>query len=161
MFLGSLKLPTRWGKYYRVYGGPFIEAPGHSVSIKMAKEINLPCSISIPTRDFSTPLLGDLDIGLEAAVEALIDGKPVYVGCMAGRGRTGLFLAVLAKAFGIPDPVEYVRRTYYAHAVETAEQYDFVTSYQVPPTVLWRIRWAKFLTMFRLKKALSPTLSAD
>lgn len=46
-------------------------------------------------------------------------------------GRTGLFLAILAKAVGFNDPVAYVRKHYYNHAVETAEQAKYVEAFDV------------------------------
>ena len=85
--------------------------------------------VDIPTVDFQTPDRQTLYRGLSKAIDLILAGEPVYVGCMGGKGRTGLFLAVLAKAFGVKKPVEYVREHYYAHAVETAEQYDFVKQF--------------------------------
>jgi hypothetical protein len=52
-------------------------------------------------------------------------------------------MAVLCKAFGIKNPVEYVRANYYSHAVETPEQYEFVQSFAVLPKVRWMIKWAR------------------
>ena len=141
---GALSLPLSGGKFYTVWGGPSSRAHKDSVFVKMAKELPYPCQIDIPTEDFSTPNKLLLDAGLQKAVQAILAGKPVYVGCMAGRGRTGLFLAILAKAFGIRNPVEYVRENYYPHAVETAGQYKFVKDYQIPEGVLTMIQYQRF-----------------
>jgi protein-tyrosine phosphatase len=47
----------------------------------------------------------------------------VHVGCRAGIGRTGLFLACLARAAGVEgDPIAHVRAQYDPHAAETAAQ---------------------------------------
>ena len=152
MALGTLKLPTHFGKHFLVIGGPFVHANRNTFNVKMAAEINHRYDVSIPTQDYNVPPLNFLNIGLEATVDVILQGRPVYVGCMAGKGRTGLFLAILAKAFGIPNPVEYVRENYYAHAVETDRQYKFVMAYEVSPAVLNRIRKAKLKSVFTLRK---------
>lgn len=153
---GHLELPLRGKKHYIVFGGPFTEAPRDTmVSVKMAAEIKLPCDISIPTPDFQVPPKDVLDKGLLEAVKAITKGKPLYAGCMAGRGRTGLFLSILAKAFGIEKPVEFVREHYYSHAVETRGQYDFVMNYEIPAEVLKELKWARFISHFRLKTCLT------
>jgi len=150
--LGKLKLPTMFGKHFTVFGGPYVEKPSSMVGVRMAVEIRRPADIVIPTEDFSVPSTHDLNIGLIAAVKNIVAGEPVYVGCMGGRGRTGLFLAVLAKAFGIENPVEYIRENYYSHAVETNQQYQFVENYVVPPVVLKMVRRAKLFSFLRFGK---------
>ncbi|CAM9664844.1 unnamed protein product [Phaeothamnion confervicola] len=45
--------------------------------------------------------------------------------CEAGIGRTGLMLALLAKAFGIQNPVSFVLLHYCPHIVETVLQFSF------------------------------------
>lgn len=151
--LGQLKLPLTSRAYFTVTGGPSYEAKNYQmVFVKMAKEIAIPCNIDIPTRDFSVPDDHDLAVGLERAVDAILSGLPVYVGCMAGRGRTGLFLAILARAFGMPDPVEYVRELYYPHAVETDGQYDFVMNFPIPQSVLDAIARKRFFTRLQFWK---------
>lgn len=147
--LGTLILPLRKGREFTVIGGPFTmhqDRYAMCIGVKMAAEINRQCDINIPTIDFSVPSLEHLDVGLERAVDAILNGKPVYVGCMAGRGRTGLFMSILAKSFGIERPVEYVRANYYSHAVETPEQYDFVMGYKIPEVVQRRIKLARLLS---------------
>ena len=59
------------------------------------------------------------------------------MGCMGGIGRTGLMLSLLAKAFGVEDPVAYVRKHYYSHAVETKEQRQFIADFAIPLSVRW------------------------
>lgn len=132
---GTLKLPLAGRKFYTVWGGPSSESHPDSIFVKMAAEIRRPCQIDIPTPDFNVPSKTTLDLGVRKAVKAILKGQPLYVGCMAGRGRTGLFLAILAKTFGVENPVEYVRENYYSHAVETQGQYDFVTRYEAPADV--------------------------
>ena len=153
---GSLPLVLRKGKFYEVHGGPFPDWPDEShIGVKMAKEIKLDCDIDIPTLDFSVPNKDQLDNGLIRVVEELVKGHPVYVGCMAGRGRTGLFLSILAKAFGEKQPVEYVRDKYYAHAVETPEQYEFVSNYEIPVKVKSMLFWARLFSYFSFKNNLT------
>lgn len=152
---GHLELPLRGKKHYVVFGGPYIEKPHGLVGVKMAAEIRRECEIDIPTPDFQVPPKDALDKGLLEAVKAITKGKPLYAGCMAGRGRTGLFLSILAKAFGIEKPVEFVRKHYYSHAVETRGQYDFVMNYEIPAEVLKELKWARFISYFRLKNLLT------
>ncbi len=152
---GFLTLPILGNKFFTIIGGPYHERPALAVGVKMAQEISLPCDINIPTKDFGVPSQRAMDYGLTDTVNSILKGDPVYVGCMAGRGRTGLFLAVLAKAFGIEKPVEYVREHYYKHAVETHDQYKYVANYEVPAHVLKAIRRAKFFAFFRFKKSLT------
>lgn len=160
---GHLALALRKKKHYIVFGGPYTEKPQSKkfVGVKMAAEIRRPCEIDIPTPDFQVPPIGALDAGLLAAVRAITQGQALYVGCMAGRGRTGLFLAILAKAFGIEKPVEYVRENYYSHAVETQGQYRFVMDYVVPEAVVKELKWARFMSFFRWKDCLTDLTNLE
>lgn len=154
---GHLALSLRKKKHYIVFGGPYTEKPQNKkfIGVKMAAEIRRPCEIDIPTPDFQVPPKDVLDHGLLEAVKAITAGKVLYVGCMAGRGRTGLFLAILAKAFGVEKPVEFVREHYYSHAVETTSQYRFVMDYEVPAEVVKELKWARFMSFFRWKDCLT------
>jgi hypothetical protein len=141
--LGDLKVPLTKRHYFTVTGGPYYDRPTSMVGVKMAQEIHLPCDVDIPTRDFSVPTPATLAYGLAEAVEQMLRGEPLYVGCMGGRGRTGLFLAVLAKAMGVKQPVEFVRKHYYPHAVETADQYRFVQEFEIPLDVKAAVKQAR------------------
>jgi hypothetical protein len=143
MALGQLRIPLNRRQYFVVTGGPFFDCPKTMVGVKMAKEIRQTCAVDIPTEDFKTPDRKVLTSGLDKALNLLLDGEPLYVGCMGGKGRTGLFMAVLAKAFGVKNPVEYVRKHYYAHAVETKDQYAFVERFPITPEVQAKIKRAK------------------
>lgn len=121
-----------------VYGGPYVLKPAHMKGVKMAEEINKPCDIDVPTRDFSVPDPETLRAGLKQAVQLIANGEHVYVGCMGGIGRTGLFLAGLAKMMEAADedmqgltPVQYVRAQYIPHAVETRQQQKFIEDLRV------------------------------
>lgn len=157
--LGYLKLPVRGEKYFVILGGPYMQKPSKMHGVKMAVEISPfydgSKEIDIPTRDFSVPKANHLLAGLIEAVEMITRGELLYVGCMGGRGRTGLFLAVLAKAFGINDPVGYVRKNYYEHAVETEGQKAFVSGFQIPKEVKRMIKIAKWKSYMRLRENLT------
>ncbi|MFF5185073.1 protein phosphatase [Streptomyces sp. NPDC000345] len=58
----------------------------------------------------------------------------VEVACGGGRGRTGTALACLAVLDGVPagEAVEFVRRNYDRHAVETPWQRRYVRSFTGP-----------------------------
>ena len=129
-----------------LYGGPYKNRPESMVGIKMAEEINLPCDFDVPTRDFDVPSMPVLLEGLEYAMVASFMGDRVYVGCMGGIGRTGLFMAAMAKVCGVRNPVEYVREHYKPHAVETADQKRYIKSLPV-----WKLRfklaWCRLVFM--------------
>lgn len=152
MALGQLRIPLNKWQYYVVTGGPFMECPRTMHGVKMAAEIRKTCAVDIPTVDFETPDPLLLERGLIKAIDLILAGRPVYVGCMGGKGRTGLFLAVLAKAFGVKNPVEYVRANYYAHAVETRDQYDFVQKFPISLRVRREIRLARWTAWLRFWK---------
>lgn len=136
-----------------IFGGPFrAYVPGtrRLVGIKMAQEINHPHDFSIPTRDFDVPNVKAMEKGVLYAIDMLLQGKDIYVGCMGGTGRTGLFMGCMAKvmfdyAVGDTsnpawdelklDPVKYVRREYRRHAIETDEQMHFVRSFDTTSAV--------------------------
>ena len=133
----------------QVSGGPYRNVPPGVVGVNMAEEIDHPHSIRVPTRDFDVP---DMDVfcrGVTEACVAAVLGFPVYIGCMGGIGRTGLFLGgmtkvslymgqgVLQRLTGhyppLEDVVDEVRGQYLGHAIETAEQQAFLKSYDPRP----------------------------
>jgi hypothetical protein len=146
-------MPVQFGRLTaKVFGGPFMEyVPGQRrvVSVKMAAEIMREHDISIPTHDFSTPDINDMHKGIAKALEAIYNGNDLYVGCKGGIGRTGLFMACLAKVMfdydflqkagevKYRDPVRYVREHYFEHAVETEEQRQFVNSFNTREHTRW------------------------
>jgi len=74
--------------------------------------------------DFTAPTQAHLVDGLVRTLVLMRDAPQllVYVGCAAGLGRTGTFIAALARLAGIVDPVAWVRTNYDPRAVETADQ---------------------------------------
>jgi hypothetical protein len=65
---------------------------------------------------------------IRAAFDRAKGGEEVEVGCLGGLGRTGTVLACMATLAGVdaPEAVAWVRANYDAHAVETAEQEQWV-----------------------------------
>lgn len=134
-------MPVKLGKWSTfIFGGPYLNKPPGFFGIKMAMEISAHYHISIPTKDFSVP---DPDVfrrGLIQSLPLIADRSPIYVGCMGGIGRTGLFLGGVAKMMSEAqrirrkpgfDPVAYVRNTYLDHAIETAEQQAWLAALPV------------------------------
>ena len=150
---GTLPLNLGWlGAFYRieVIGGPFDGfEPGENrfgVCVR-AERAPRQLDLHLPIRDFDVPHdLDKLRDVLKGTLQAAFDGKEVYVGCMGGWGRTGLFLALLAKAAGIDDPIAYVREHYTPRAVETEEQARFVRMFDVVDLRSWLVRtaWTKW-----------------
>ena len=132
-----VEIPMPFGTI-AVQGGPYRAKPRGWPGIKLAKEIRSAYAVSLPVADYSVP---DSDMPVEKALLATITlaaaGSPIYVGCMGGIGRTGLFLALLRKVSARStrkfwswqsheDPVAWVRKNYHAHACETEEQVKYV-----------------------------------
>lgn len=148
---GSLSLRLRGWLFKRsisIIGGPFPAIPDglFGICLQETRPNNTSLAIWLPIPDFSVPDdVGKLRDTMVRAIAAALDGEQVYVGCTAGRGRTGLFLSLLAKALGEDKPVEYVREHYYSHAVETKTQYDYVTKFD--PTGIARDAWWLYVAM--------------
>lgn len=148
--VGNGNIPLRIGNLINtvVHGGPYRNIPDDMFGVKMAEEIKQAHDVDIPTRDFCVPKVSDLQTGVVLALMAMINGHEVYAGCMGGIGRTGLFLAALAKvqieyrrskhrAGRGEDPVLYVRKHFIPHAVETQEQKQFIADFDVSSIVNW------------------------
>lgn len=148
--IGNGSIPLRIGNLIntQVYGGPYRTVPVDFWGVKMAEEIEHPHMVSVPTRDFCVPEVSDMRRGVVKALMAMINDELVYVGCMGGIGRTGLFLGVLAKVQidyrkskhrkgRGDDPVAYVREHFLSHAIETDEQQKFVRTFDTTDIVAW------------------------
>lgn len=82
--------------------------------------------------DFGVPeSTGALVTALRSVLGKAQAGQRVEVGCHGAHGRTGTALACLAVLTGVParDAVDWIRNTYCAQAVETAEQVAFVANF--------------------------------
>jgi protein-tyrosine phosphatase len=126
-----------FGRNSFVLGGPYEdkckEYPD-AFGINLADEIKDVAHVELGIRDFSTPTKSTLRIYRKVAEDAVVRvlrREQVYVGCFMGQGRTGTFLAVMAKMCGYPQPIEFVRATYNEHAVETVGQEKFVEGFGV------------------------------
>jgi hypothetical protein len=83
--------------------------------------------------DFGVPESAAATIAaLRSALDRARAGERVEIGCLGGHGRTGTALACLAILTGHhpDDAVAWVRSTYCAEAVETAEQEAFIVGLQ-------------------------------
>lgn len=116
-----------FGVDLKLVGGSYYAKPERMPGVKMAAEIDLPARVSIPTEDFNVPDWMDMEAGLIAVGRmAVMREGPVYVGCMGGVGRTGLFMAMFAAMCGEQDPVGFVRKHYMRSAVETEQQRKWI-----------------------------------
>lgn len=140
---GRIELNLGWlyGKHsLEIVGGPydsFAAAPDHfGVCVRAERAATKDKDVWLPIADFSVPAETSYPVMLEGitdTVAAAMAGKFVYVGCMGGWGRTGLFLCLLAKAAGIKDPIAFIRANYTPHAVETKSQEAYVKNFDVRP----------------------------
>lgn len=155
------KLVLRFGSWglwraIEVQGGPFaMYKPGEwstnsairPLGVSLLESPPTPATainaLYMPIEDFSVPRDQALvELVVKRVIKHAMSGGLVYVGCMAGRGRTGLFLSLLAKIAGETAPVAYVRKHYYRHAVETSTQEAYVAAFDVRPYRGWLLRTA-------------------
>lgn len=134
-----IAVPMPWGDC-PVAAGPYLDKPKEDLyfGVKMAAEIKAPCVIDVPTKDFGIPDADDVEFGIAATLGLMRLGRIPYIGCRGGIGRTGTFLAILAKVgleSTVPwyrrlakpvNPVDWVRQFYLPHACETEDQKQFV-----------------------------------
>jgi len=80
--------------------------------------------IHLPIPDFDVPSKEDLEEAIKKTVEQAQAGQNILIHCHAGLGRTGLFVAYLAKrVLGLSsEEAIYWTRKYIPHALETDEQ---------------------------------------
>jgi len=130
----------------RIFGGPYRDRPANLPGVKMAEEIKAPCDVDIPTRDFDVPDIRTMQWGIAKTLWLLRTRGDIYVGCMGGIGRTGLFMAVLTQVLegkDGPDAIREVRRQYKTHAVETQQQQDYVADFPIG----WLVALRKLLSI--------------
>lgn len=130
------------GVHAKIHGGPYARRPKGMPGIKMAQELPYQCDVDIPTADFSVPNKRVLTRGMAQAISLMRNHPEVYVGCMGGVGRTGLFMAMMHRLElmikGASDRTQtgvqaimYVRKNYNPHAVETAQQEAYVMQFDL------------------------------
>lgn len=145
-------MPLKLGeRVFYVAGGPYAAKPAEMLGVNMAQEISKEAAIRVPTKDFSIPDYDEFAEGIKRAFYLLYGDFTLYVGCMGGIGRTGLFLSGMQKvamAYNLPWYTRFtmpaipeslviaaVRKHYCAHAVETQEQRGFVAAFNPYPIV--------------------------
>lgn len=152
---GQLSLYNYKGNsYYTVYAGRFRERPEGMIGLSLLEKVdskNRP-EIHVPTKDFCLPPEDQVKVAMKEVCRCLDAGLAVYVGCAGGQGRTGTFLGYMAKAWGIKDPINYVRDNYLPEdkgtrnqPIETRDQEESVRNFKVPFSIKWRV--------FKLKMA--------
>jgi protein-tyrosine phosphatase len=88
--------------------------------------------IHLPIPDFDVPTQAALSAAIDAALDRANAGKNLAVHCYAGYGRTGMFLACVARrVLGMPasEAIEWVR-SYIPSAIEVPEQVDVVKAFR-------------------------------
>lgn len=90
--------------------------------------------IHFPIADFDTPEdKRQLEENLQRVLDKANRGENIAVHCFAGRGRTGMFLALLVRrvlGIGGQEAIAFLRK--YFPAVETTSQEKLVIDYQPP-----------------------------
>ena len=87
--------------------------------------------IHLPIPDFDVPTQEALSAAIAAAQARAAAGKNVAVHCNAGYGRTGMFLACMARrvlGLSANEAIEWVR-SYVPSAIEVQEQVDVVKAF--------------------------------
>ena len=80
--------------------------------------------LHLPIPDFDVPSKEDLEEAIKKTVEHAQAGQNILIHCHAGLGRTGLFVAYLAKrvlGLSSEEAIHWTRK-YIPHALETDEQ---------------------------------------
>jgi hypothetical protein len=145
---GMLRIQLPWWGFWQhleFHGGPYTNVPSGAFGVCLREHLpSKTTNVWLPIDDFSVPKdIEATEEALKKTLQASLEGKVVYVGCMGGWGRTGLFLSLIAKACGEPQPVFYVRKHYTEKAVETPEQGDFVKNFDVSG-IQWWLMWRTF-----------------
>ena len=144
---GPKDVAVPFGRSVRIVtAGPYAMSEDWHWGVLLAKEIDKGYRVKGPIKDFSVPPVAETEEALRQTIWAMARNAPVYIGCMGGLGRTGLFLSLLVKTLGVSDqPIKWVRQQYQSRAVETSAQEVFVHKFDVSklqPTAKWAKRTA-------------------
>jgi hypothetical protein len=154
--IGFLPIPYGMGKMFMVEGGPFDAFEGgddrFGVCLNEYSRQRPIADVKFDIVDFSVPDPWEMDAVCSMIVDAMFEGKIPYIGCMAGKGRTGLVMSCLCRAFGVKEPIRHVRRWYYPRAVETSGQEKFVNSVDLSGAVC-RVKANKIKEMLGLNRS--------
>jgi protein-tyrosine phosphatase len=120
-----------------ITGGPFDAIPDGAFGVCLEPRAAKAwlADVALPIEDFGVPEMGPLKAAVGAVLAQLEadPARPLHVGCKAGIGRTGLFLACLARASGVAgDPIAFVRARYHPDAAETEEQQRLARAFTWP-----------------------------
>lgn len=126
------------GRSVVVYGGRYLARPLGMKSVKLAKEIDAACNAYLDIPDFGVPAEIYARAAVNTAINFLKEDGEIYVGCMGGIGRTGMFLAILVKRLEFlngeklsgEECIRRVRKEYLSYAIETGEQERFVSTFK-------------------------------
>jgi protein-tyrosine phosphatase len=87
--------------------------------------------IHLPIPDFDVPTQETLSAAIETTLSRAHAGKNIAVHCYAGYGRTGMFLACMARrvlGLSADEAIEWVR-SYVPSAIEVPEQIQVVEAF--------------------------------
>jgi protein tyrosine/serine phosphatase len=93
--------------------------------------------LNMPIPDFGTPTDEDFEQAVSVVSEYVRIGGKVVIHCLAGKGRTGMFAACLAKRemdCSSEEAISWVRE-FIPGAVEVPEQEQFVRSFKAQESV--------------------------
>ena len=96
---GAIELELN-GRKVTVIGGPYRDKPRELKGVKLAEEIDAAYDLKLDIPDFSVPNPEEAYIATLEAIDLLDKQGAIYVGCMGGIGRTGLFMALIVKGVG-------------------------------------------------------------
>lgn len=131
----AVPIPLETGKIGWVHAGPTRELPEGYGLVRCAKEIRGyrdRIAYDVGTSDYEPFSKEILTRALPNILRDIEDGKPLYIGCMGGVGRTGTLLSILVAqhpAFTGETAIEYIRGVYRSGAVETVAQKQQVNEF--------------------------------
>lgn len=110
------------GRKVTVMGGPYRDRPHEIRGVKLAQEIESTADVVLDIPDFGVPTNHQVDKALYQALKILCEDGVIYLGCMGGIGRTGMFMAILIKTIGIMN-LERDRKTWWGRIKNFFNQY--------------------------------------